>query len=221
MALFPRFLASPTCGLLSPSIPRVPTPEPVRSRVLPRNRAVTGAGYEGLVDEPVVIRPATADDAGAVARIYAPYVASTAVSFEEEAPVPEEVVKRIKASHVWLIADSATEVIGYAYAAPFHPRPAYRWSVEISVYLTEAATGRGIGRLLLSSLLDALRAAGFVNAFAGTTLPNEASVGLFESFGFERIALQHKVGYKLGAWHDVGWWQLRLQDPIDPPPLPG
>ena len=166
----------------------------------------------------LVIRPATPDDAPAVAHVYAPYVTSTAISFEEEAPPPHEIAERISASHVWLVAEIDTEVVGYAYAARFHPRPAYRWSVEVSVYLADSARGRGVGRRLLTSLLERLRAAGFANAFAGTTLPNDASVGLFESFGFVPIGVQRKVGYKLGAWHDVGWWQLRLQEPDDPPP---
>jgi L-amino acid N-acyltransferase YncA len=88
----------------------------------------------------------------------------------------------------------------------------------VSVYLAEGGRGRGIGRKLLSELLERLTEAGFVNAFAGIALPNSASVGLFEAFGFERIAQQKNVGFKLGAWRDVGWWQLQLRDPTVPPP---
>jgi L-amino acid N-acyltransferase YncA len=170
-------------------------------------------------DEPLMkIRAASAEDAAAVAAIYAPYVIGTAVSFEERAPSVNEMAERIENSHVWLVAEDDSGVQGYAYAARFHPRPAYRWSAEVSIYLSEHARGRGVGKRLLRELLDGLVARGLVNAFAGTTLPNAASVGLFESFGFEKITHQKKVGFKLGRWHDVGWWQLQLRDASVPPP---
>ena len=106
----------------------------------------------------------------------------------------------------------------YAYANRFHIRPAYRWSVEVSVYIDPRSQGKGIGRSLLDSLLDALVVRGYVNAFAGIALPNPASIRLFESRGFEQIALQKQVGFKLGRWRDVGWWQLRLAPATVPPP---
>ena len=164
------------------------------------------------------VRRATTEDAAAALDVYAPYVETTAVSFEETTPSVGEMAQRIASSHLWLVAEDATGVVGYAYAAPFHRRAAYRWSVEVSIYLRDAVRGRGIGRRLLATLLDGLRERGFVNAFAGTTLPNPASVGLFESFGFERVAVQRSVGFKLGAWHDVGWWQLQMREPSVPPP---
>ena len=169
----------------------------------------------------LTIREATPEDAEVVAAIYAPFVTDTAVSFEEVAPSADEMAQRLMESHLWLVAERNGEVVGYAYAAPFHPRASYRWSVEVSIYLAEEARGHGVGRQLLGRLLEELRAAGFVNAFAGTTLPNDGSVALFESFGFERIALQRGVGYKLGAWHDVGWWQLQLRHGPVPPPMLG
>ena len=130
----------------------------------------------------------------------------------------DEMAERIESGHLWLVAEDRTEILGYAYAAPFHRRPSYRWSVEVSIYLAEPATGRGVGKLLLSQLLDQLKARGFVNAFAGTTLPNARSFALFEAFGFKRVAHQEKVGFKLGAWHDVVWMQLQLQERTVPPP---
>jgi phosphinothricin acetyltransferase len=165
-----------------------------------------------------MIREATAADAEAVAAIYAPLVADTVISFEEEAPSPAEMADRIAASHVWLVAEEDGEVVGYAYATRFHPRAAYRWSAEASIYLAPEARGRGIGKELIAELIERLRQMGFVNVFGGTTVPNPASEGLFESFGFKKIAHQEHAGFKLGAWHDVSWRQLTLREPTVPPP---
>lgn len=168
------------------------------------------------------IRSATPDDAAGVLAIYAPIVTGTVVSFEETPPDEQEMRRRIAASHAWLVADDEAGVAGYAYAAPFHERAAYRWSVEVSVYLAERARGRGLGRSLVAELLAQLTARGFVNVFAGVALPNDASVALFESFGFVKIAHQRQAGFKMGAWHDVGWWQLELQgSPVPPPVIEG
>ena len=164
------------------------------------------------------IRDATADDAAAIAAIYAPLVTETIISFEEEAPPAAEMAERIAASHVWLVAEDEGEVAGYAYAARFHPRAAYRWSAEASIYLAPAARGRGIGTRLVAELLERLRAMGFVNVFGGTALPNPASERLLESFGFEKVAHWKHAGFKFDAWHDVSWRQLTLQDPTVPPP---
>ena len=165
-----------------------------------------------------MIRDATPADAPAIAAIYAPMVTDTVISFEEEPPTAEEMAERMAASHVWLVVEEGADVVGYAYAAPFHRRAAYRWSVEVSIYLAPAAQGRGVGKALLGTLLERLREAGFVQAFGGTTLPNPASERLFEAFGFKQIALQERVGFKFGAWHDVSWRQLTLQEPTVPPP---
>lgn len=178
-----------------------------------RNNPVTD-GHDNLS----MIRPATEQDASSVLGIYEPIVRDTPISFETEPPNEEEMGARIARSHEWLVTENDGRVIGYAYAAPFHPRAAYRWSVEVSIYLAEDARGSGLGRKLLAELLDRLSSRGFVNCFAGIALPNAASVRLFESFGFSKIAHWTKVGFKLGAWHDVGWWQLPLREPPTPPP---
>jgi L-amino acid N-acyltransferase YncA len=174
----------------------------------------------GLHSAPVIVRRAVPADAGAVAAIYGPIVLETAISFEEVPPGADEIRRRMSSSIVWLVCEDAGEVLGYGYAAAFHPRAAYRWSAEVSIYIAGAARGGGRGRGLLIALLDDLRGRGYVNAFAGIALPNDASVRLFESHGFERIAQQKGVGYKLGRWHDVGWWQLRLREPEVPPGEP-
>ena len=120
----------------------------------------------------------------------------------------------------WLVADQDGAVIGYAYAGPHHQRPGYRWSVNISVYVAPGQVGRGIGRALYDELLALLRRQGFVNVYAGITLPNPASVALHEAIGMRRIGVYEAVGYKHGGWHDVAWYHLRLADPDGDPPEP-
>jgi L-amino acid N-acyltransferase YncA len=165
-----------------------------------------------------------ARDAVACAAIYAPHVEGSPVSFEERAPDAAEMAARIEryaASHAWLVAEREGEVLGYANASAFRDRPAYRWSVTVSIYLAEEARGRGVGRALYGALFDRLRERGFRMACAGITLPNEASVGLHETLGFELVGVNREIGWKDGAWRDVGWYQLELAPaPEGPPPEP-
>ena len=165
-----------------------------------------------------------ARDAVACAEIYAPHVEGCAVSFEERAPHAAEMAARIErygASHAWLVAEREGRVIGYAYATAFNQRPAYRWSASVSVYVAEEARGIGIGRTLYVALFERLRERGFRMACAGITLPNEASVGLHESLGFEQTGHNREIGWKQGAWRDVGWFQLELSPAgTEPPPEP-
>lgn len=165
-----------------------------------------------------------ARDAAACAAIYAPHVELSAVSFEERAPEAAELAARIErygASHAWLVAERGGEVVGYAYATAFNERPAYRWSANVSVYVAEGARGEGVGRALYEALFGRLRERGFRTAVAGITLPNEASVGLHERLGFEPIGVNRGIGWKHGAWRDVGWWQLELAPAWEgPPPEP-
>jgi phosphinothricin acetyltransferase len=165
-----------------------------------------------------MIRSVTEGDAEAIHAIYAPIVRETIVSFETQPPSVVELQERIARSHEWLVGEREGRVVGYAYAAPFHERAAYMWSVEVSIYVGADARGSGLGKQLLTALLERLKQRGFVNAFAGIALPNPASVRLFESLGFDAIARQRQVGFKLGGWHDVGWWQLQLNPPTDTPP---
>ena len=128
--------------------------------------------------------------------------------------------RRIGGQYPWLAASAGGRVIGYAYACENRSRLAYRWSVDAAVYLHASAQRAGIGRGLYQRLFALLRTQGYVNAFAGISLPNAASVGLHEAMGFTLIGVYRSVGYKLGAWRDVGWWQLALQDPPANPPEP-
>lgn len=157
-------------------------------------------------------------DAAACAAIYAPYVEDTVVSFEEQAPGPAEMRGRIEGvagTHGWLVAEREGRVAGYAYAYPFQQRPAYRWTVGVSVYVADGEHGRGVGRALYTELFQRLRERGFRMAHAGITLPNPASVALHESFGFEPIGVNREIGWKHGAWRDVGWWQRPIGQAAD------
>jgi L-amino acid N-acyltransferase YncA len=173
----------------------------------------------------VIVRLADPDrNASEVADIYRPSVEGGLASFEEDPPGSAEMARRIGqtlARTPWLVAENDEgAVIGYAYAGPHHERPGYRWAVNISVYVAEAARGQGVGRRLYDDLLRILRRQGLVNVYAGITLPNPASVALHEAIGMRRIGTYERVGFKLGAWHDVAWYGLRLTDPAGVPPEP-
>ena len=142
--------------------------------------------------KPARIRTADPDrDAAACVEIYAPYVEAGATSFEEEPPSPAEFAERIAAAlatYPWLVAERGGGVVGYAYACPHRSRPAYRWAVEVSVYVAEGQRRGGCGRALYGELVERLRSQGFHIACAGITLPNEASVSLHESMGRRLVA---------------------------------
>ena len=169
------------------------------------------------------IRPATERDAAAVAAIYRPYVESTPISFEIDPPSDSDMRRRIAETtllYPWLVYESDGRVIGYAYASAHAPRAAYRWSVDTAVYVDIARHRRGVGRDLYAALFPLLVAQGYFSAYAGITLPNPASVGLHEAVGFRPVGVYHNVGYKMGAWYDVGWWELTLQPYRPEPPEP-
>ena len=167
------------------------------------------------------IRLATASDAAAIAAIYRPIVESTAISFETEPPDEPEIRRRILETlraYPWLVYESAGEIAGFAYASRHRARAAYQWSVDTSAYVHERFRRRGIGRELYASLFEMLTAQGFANAYAGIALRNPASVALHERVGFTAIGVYRNVGYKLGAWRDVGWWQRPLREHGQEPP---
>jgi phosphinothricin acetyltransferase len=163
------------------------------------------------------VRTATEADGAACAAIYAPYVTDTAVSFEESPPDAAEMARRIASAHDWLVLEDDGRVVGYAYAATFHPRAAYRWACEVSVYLELGFERRGGGRALYSVLLPRLRERGFRVAIGGMTLPNPGSEALHRAFGFEPVGTYRRIGWKFGAWHDVAWTQLMLDESDEPP----
>lgn len=166
------------------------------------------------------LRAARIDDAAQILEIYRPNVTGGFISFELEPPTLDEMRGRIAktlATHPWLVHDDAGRIEGYAYASKHRERAAYQWSTDVSCYVRPEARGRGIGKSLYLELLRRLEAQGFRNAYAGIALPNEASVRLHESVGFEPIGVYRGVGFKLGAWRDVGWWGRRLGS-LEPDP---
>jgi L-amino acid N-acyltransferase YncA len=172
---------------------------------------------------PSLIRIADPSDAAGILAIYAPYCESSTVSFEVAAPSIEQMAERIAAilvDYPWLVCEIDGQIAGYAYASRHRERAAYRWTVEVTVYVASTHCRRGVGRALYTSLFAILAGQGFVKAFAGITLPNPPSVGLHTSLGFSRIGVYPAVGYKLGRWLDVGWWQYDLRPPLTPPPEP-
>jgi len=169
------------------------------------------------------IRLATEADAEGIVAIYAPIVRETAISFEVEAPDVNAMRRRIAETlaHLpWLICERRGEVLGYAYASTHRTRAAYQWSVDVSVYVHARIRRSGVGKALYTSLLRFLDLQGFYNVYAGITLPNPASVRLHESLEFQPVGVYRAVGYKLGAWHDVGWWHLALRPHAVPPGPP-
>lgn len=161
------------------------------------------------------IRDARAEDAPRLLEIYRPYVTGTAVSFELETPAVREFEARIASAQTkwaWLVAEAGGEVCGYAYASAFRTRAAYRWTVETSAYVHPSHRGRGIAATLYRRLFDVLGEKGYCNAYAGIALPNDASVAFHRALGFTPVGVFHRAGWKFGQWHDVSWWERRLNE---------
>lgn len=170
----------------------------------------------------IKIRAAAPKDFTQIASIYMPYVTSSAISFETKPPTPEEMLARMNASdglYPWLVATTEDDdaILGYAYAGQFRERPAYRYTVETSIYLGGGVQGQGTGRLLYSALIATLIAQDFTQAIAVLSLPNEQSIALHEATGFRRGGVVREIGYKSGQWHDIGMWQRELSEPAEPP----
>ena len=160
-----------------------------------------------------MLRSIRSGDASSIAAIYNHYIVATAATFEETRLSPEEMRQRIAETtnaFPWLVCEEDGVVQGYCYAHKWRERAAYRHSAEVSVYLGPGAVGRGLGSALLEALIAELRGRGFHCAIGGVSLPNDASVALLEKHGFVKVAHFREVGFKLGRWIDVGYWQLAL-----------
>jgi len=160
-----------------------------------------------------MIRAVTLDDAADLAAIYNHYVENTVITFEETPVTVADMrgrIERTTADYPWFVADIVGAVTGYAYAARWHARCAYRDAVETSVYVDAGHVGRGVGKALYEHLIEELRKREFRCAIGAVALPNAASVALHESLGFERVGRFKEVGFKFGRRIDVGYWQLML-----------
>lgn len=172
------------------------------------------------------IRPARPDDAAAIAAIYAPHVERGTATFELDPPDAAAMGERMAefaGLYPWLVAtngDAEGGVLGYACAARFRERAAYRWTTETAIYMSDAAQGQGLGRQLYDALTDTLKAQGFTQAIGTIALPNDASIRLHEAVGFRRAGFLREVGFKAGRWIDVGYWQCDLAEPGAPPAEP-
>jgi len=171
----------------------------------------------------VHIRTAAPGDIAAIARIYADAVKHGTATFEVEAPDEAEMARRMRAlvtsNYPYLVAERSGVIAGYAYAGPYHLRPAYRWTVEDSIYLDPPFHGQGIGRLLMRHLLADAEARGFrqMIALVGDST-NTASIALHAAAGFQMIGTLQSVGFKHGRWLDVVLMQRPLGSANSSPP---
>jgi L-amino acid N-acyltransferase YncA len=188
-----------------------------RRRLSKSRRPQPGANYYVVSinqEQCLQLRDATLDDADAIVTIYNHFVDNTTVSFEEEpvsAPAMRQRIDDVQQAGLpWLVAELDGKLLGYAYATKWRVRPAYRFSVESSVYLAVDSAGKGLGAALYALLLERLRAAGVHVVIGGIALPNEASVALHEKMGYLKVAHFTEVGRKFDRWIDVGYWQRTL-----------
>lgn len=171
----------------------------------------------------MLIRPVQSKDAEAVLAIYKPYIESTATTFETTVPSVDEFGARIKTyteKYPWLVAEDNGKVTGYAYASKHREREAYQWCVESSVYVLEDYHHTGIAKELYAKLFDILQQCGYVNVYAGITLPNSRSYSFHSKMGFEPVGIYRNIGYKHGKWHDVAWLVKTINPHNDDPLAP-
>jgi len=169
------------------------------------------------------IRLAKDSDAGPILQIYAPYIKETSFTFETEVPSTAEFVKRIRSNlenWPWLVCEMDGVVAGYAYSSKYRERTGYQWCVECSVYVHDDFHRKGVGKALYIALIEISKLQGFRNLYAVINTPNDRSVAFHEQMGFKYFATYEKVGYKLGKWKNVGWWQLQLNEYIMEPSPP-
>ncbi len=161
------------------------------------------------------VRFAVKEDAAAILRIYETYIKNTTVTFEIEVPTVsafEERMERITAQFPWLVCEIDGEVVGYAYASMHGERAAYRWSADLSVYIDERYHRRGIAASLYEAVQTLLREQGYYTVYAGVSTPNPKSEAFHTAMGFRNLGEFKNVGYKLGQWCGVAWYELPLSE---------
>jgi len=169
------------------------------------------------------IRFAGKEDAAAILRIYEAYIKNTRVTFEIDVPTVPEFearMERITAQFPWLVCEVNGEIAGYAYGSRHGERAAYRWSADLSVYIDEKFHRRGIATALYRGVTELLRRQGYFTVYAGVSTPNPKSEAFHEALGFRNLGEFKNVGYKLGAWCGVAWYELPLADYVAEPKEP-
>lgn len=174
----------------------------------------------------MLYRPVSLKDAAALAAIHGYYVERTAITFVCATPTEEsfrEKIADIGSMYPFIVCEEAGKVLGFAYASALRPHDAYRWDVELSIYVEQGSHSHGVGTGLMERLLRLLRRQGFLNAYSCITLPNPKSLALHKHFDFAEVGMFPRSGYKLGAWHDVIWLCLTLGslegEPKEPVPF--
>ncbi len=165
------------------------------------------------------IRIATLEDAKAILSIYEPYITNTAITFETELVSLENFKERmanVQRKFPWLVYEEDGEILGYAYASTYRERAAFAWDCECSVYISEKAHRRKIATKLYDELLGRLKEQGYYNVYAFITYPHESSVKLHEKFGFSKVGIFQKTGYKMGKWWDLIVMEKVLQNHDEP-----
>jgi len=158
----------------------------------------------------MIIRACEVKDAPKICEIYNYYVENTVITFEEIPVDTATMVERIESYtklYPWYVCEVDGVIVGYAYATKWKERVAYKKSAEVTVYVKNEQGGKGFGKALYSALIESLKTNGCHVVLGGIALPNDASVGLHESFGFKKVAHFEEVGFKIGRWVDVGYWQ--------------
>ena len=162
-------------------------------------------------------------DSEQLAAIYYPYVINTAITFDTK-PVEghsfHDKMTKSMSVYPWLVCEHEREIMGYTHGAQFRDKDSFKWTVETTIYVKEAAHGLGIGKSLYKTLMNCLKLQNFGLCIGVITLPNHTSENLHESLGFTRRAVIRKAGYKLGKWHDVGIWTADISDHGNNPTSP-
>ncbi|MBO9482870.1 MULTISPECIES: GNAT family N-acetyltransferase [Gammaproteobacteria] len=157
-----------------------------------------------------MIRTAKPDDCAQIADIYNTYVLHSTVTFEVNPVTPEEINQRLKKAHCFLVYEQDGEVLGYAYAAHYHARAAYRYTAEGSIYLRDGAGGRGMGTLLYQALFSAAKALGIREMIGVIALPNQRSEALHQKLGYRKVGVMERCGVKFDQVIDTSIWQRSL-----------
>ena len=169
------------------------------------------------------IRIAIKEDAQQILDIYAPFILNSGITQETEVPSLKDFQYRIIATleeRPWLVCKIDNQIAGYAYAGKHRERKGYQWCTESSVYISPNFYRHGIANALYTALFEILKLQGYVNVYAVITLPNDKSITFHEKFGFRYLTTYKKIGFKLGQWHDVGWWELKIHSPLQNPADP-